>query len=237
MLIILPTLTIRKPIKIIRTVIRTMIILIINIGNSINDNINNAEQNKLNTSKINDINDLGPKNDNGKSINKTISEERKTRVRLIIKLMDRVELYDIIEELKKTPVNITLDQLISMSNALCSNIDKSFIKVITKNDMVVGPTEYHNIEDFEIVNNPTHCYTTREVQELDIAIVNDKVNGHFAAILIDSGSNANLVTKNFLNKNIKNYTIVGSTNGRVHQVFSNAKVRVYEMSKLRSSNG
>ena len=46
--------------------------------------------------------------------------------------------------------------------------------------------------------------------EHDIAIVNGTVNDHSAAVLVDGGSNTNLVTRNFLNKNIKNYTTVGS---------------------------
>ena len=103
---------------------------------------------------------------------------------------------------------------------------------------MVGCAEYHNdIEEFEIVNNPTHCYTTREIQEQDIAIVNGTVNGHSVAVLIDGGSNTNLVTRNFLNKNIKNYTIVGSTSGRVQQALSNTEERVYEMVKLKVQIG
>ena len=103
---------------------------------------------------------------------------------------------------------------------------------------MVGCAEYHNdIEEFEIVNNPTHCYATREIQEHDIAIVNGTVNGHSTAVLIDGGSNTNLVTRNFLNKNIKNYTIVGSTSDRVHRALSNTEERIYEMVKLEVQIG
>jgi len=41
---------------------------------------------------------------------------------------------------------------------------------------------------------------TLEVQEHDIAIVNYTINGHSIAVLIDDGSNTNLVTRNILNK-------------------------------------
>ena len=125
-------------------------------------------------------------------------------------------------------------RLLSISSALRSDITKSFKKVRTEDDdAVVGCAEYHNdIEEFETINNPTHCYSTREIQEHDIAVVSGTVNGHSAAVFIDGGSNTNLVTRNFLNKNIKNYTIVGSTSGRVHQALSNTEERVYEMVKL-----
>ena len=117
-------------------------------------------------------------------------------------------------------------------------ISLKVLKRTEDDDAVVGCAEYHNdIEEFEIVNNPTHCYATREIQEHDIAIVNGTVNGHSAAVLIDGGSNTNLVTRNFLNKNIKNYTIVGSTSGRVHQALSNTEERVYEMVKLEVQIG
>jgi len=46
-----------------------------------------------------------------------------------------------------------------------------------------------------------------------------------------------LVTRNFLNKNIKNYTIVGSTSSRVHQALPNTEEHVYEMAKLEVQIG
>jgi len=179
------------------------------------------------------------KNNSTKILELNNKKEKTTRVGQIIKLLDGIEPYDIIEELQNTPANITLAQLIGISNALRSDITKSFKKVRTEDDdAVVGCAEYHNdIEEFEIVNNPTHCYATREIQEHDISIVNGTVNGHSAAVLIDGGSNTNLVTRNFLNKNIKNYTIVGSTSGRVHQALSNTEERVYEIVKLEVQIG
>jgi len=51
-------------------------------------------------------------------------------------------------------------------------------------------------------------------------------------ILTDGGSNENLVTRSFLNKNIKNYTMVSSTSGRAHQALSNADERLYEVINL-----
>ena len=154
-------------------------------------------------------------------------------------MLEGIEPYDIIEELQNTPANITLAELIGISSALRSDISKSIKKVRMKGEeAVVGCAEYHNnIEDFEIVNNPTHCYATREIQEHDIAIVNGTVNGHSAAVLIDGGSNTNLVTRKFLNNNIKSYTIVGSTSGRVHQALSNTEELVYEMVNLEVQIG
>jgi len=52
------------------------------------------------------------------------------------------------------------------------------------------------------------------------------------AVLIDGCSNANLVTRNFLNNSIKNYKIVGSVASKVHQTMSDAEERVYEIVQL-----
>jgi len=164
-------------------------------------------------------------------------EKKTTRVGQIIKILDGIEPYDIIEELQNITANITLAWLIGISSPLRSNITKSFKKVRTEDDdAMVGCAEYHNdIEEFEIVNNPTHCYATREIQDHDIAIVNGTVNDHSAAVLIDGGSNTNLVTRNFLNKILK--IIPGSISGRVHQELSNTEERVYEMVKLEVQIG
>jgi len=189
---------------------------------------------ELNIPASNIGNKFNDKNNSIKILEQNNKKKKTTRVGQIIKLLEGIEPYDIIEELQNTPANITLAQLIGISSALRSDITKSFKKVRTEdNDAVVGCAEYHNdIEEFEIVNNPTHCYATREIQEHDIAIVNGTVNGHSAAVLIDGGSNTNLVTRNFLNKNIKNYTIVDSTSDRVHQALSNTEECVYELVKL-----
>jgi len=48
------------------------------------------------------------------------------------------------------------------------------------------------------VNNPSHDYNSKNVQEHDVAVViKGFVNGATAAVLIDGCSNANLITRNF----------------------------------------
>ena len=104
-----------------------------------------------------------------------------------------------------------------------AEVNKSFKKTKKNEETIVGYAEcYNNIDSWEISNNPAHCYCTREVQEHDIAVVSDSVDGFPATILIDSGSNANLVTRKFLNEHIKNYTIVGTNSGGVHQALTDA---------------
>ena len=81
---------------------------------------------------------------------------------------------------------------------------------------------YNNINGWEITNDLVHRYCTRKVQEHDIAVVSGSVDGFPTTILIDGGSNANLVTRKFLNEHIKNYTIVGTNSGGVHQALTDA---------------
>ena len=47
------------------------------------------------------------------------------------------------------------------------------------------------------MNNPSHDYNSKNVQEHDVAVVKGFVNGATAAVLIDGCSNANLITRNF----------------------------------------
>ena len=110
---------------------------------------------------------------------------------------------------------------------------KSFRKSKGDDEIIVGLADSHNtLTDLEIVNNPSHDYNSKNVQEHDIAVVKGFVNGATAAVLIDGCSNANLVTRNFLNNSIKNYKIVGSVASKVHQTMSDAEERVYEIVQL-----
>jgi len=216
----------------------------LNSNHNTNDDINNMDEDKKEINKKIDEgkNDSygveGNNNSNRKTTDKTQEKNKTTRVGQIIKLLEGIEPYDIVEELRKTPANINLAQLLGISSALRSDINKSFKKTKSEENLFIGYAEcYNDIENFEIVNNPTHSYCTKEIQEHDIAIVNGSVNGCSAAILIDGGSNANLVSRKFLNQNIKNYTIVGSTSGRVHQALSSAEERIYEIVPLEVTIG
>jgi len=155
------------------------------------------------------------------------------RVNQIIQLVDGVESYNILEELKNTPAHITLAQLLNISSLLRSDVTKSFRKSKGDDEIIVGLADsYNTLTDLEIVNNPSHDYNSKNVQEHDITVVKGFVNGATAAVLIDGCSNANLVTRNFLNNSIKNYKIVGSVTSKVHQAMSDAEERVYEIVQL-----
>ena len=58
------------------------------------------------------------KNNSTKILELNNKKEKTTRVGQIIKLLDGIEPYDIIEELQNTPANITLAQLIGIRSAL-----------------------------------------------------------------------------------------------------------------------
>jgi len=204
------------------------------------DNLNTQNEEIGKNSKVNNLNKIGIGNrmnpTNDKERDKT--KDKATRVGQIIQLLEGVEPYDIVEELRNTPANINLAQLLGISSALRADVNRSFKKLKTEEETIIGYAEcYDDIENFEIVNNPTHCYCTREVQEHDIAVVSGSVDGYPAAILIDGGSNANLVTRKFLTKFIKNYTVVRTTSGRVHQALSDVEEKVYEIVQLEVQIG
>jgi len=56
-------------------------------------------------------------------------------------------------------------------------------------------------------------------------------------VLIDNCSNANLVTRKFLNNFIKNYKIIGTITGKVHQVMSDTEEGTYEIVLLEVNIG
>ena len=56
-------------------------------------------------------------------------------------------------------------------------------------------------------------------------------------VLIDNCSNANLVTRKFLNNFIKNYKIIGTITGKVHQAMSDTEEGTYEIVPLEVNIG
>ena len=212
-----------------------------------NQNINSTENNdnKNPDNNVNsDLKDKSKMNNNNKKkmddvmVTSNNVNKGKTRVEQIIKLIDGVQRYDILEELRNTPAHISIAQLLDVSNKLRTDITKSLKKNKIENDTIVGVAEaYDTLKDIEIVNNPLHDYNSKEVQEHDIAVVRGSVDGKTAAILIDGCSNANIVTRSFLNDNSINYEVLGSISSRVHQAISDAEEQNYEIVYLEVDIG
>jgi len=201
-----------------------------NIDFQNNDKIDNTDRFKNNNGNEDNNHNHKQKSDLVMLNNK---DKGKTRVEQIIKLVDGVKSYDILEELKNTPAHISIAQLLGLSNKLRTDITKSFRKNKLGNDLIVGVAEnYDNLEDIEIVNNPFHEYNSKKVQEHDIAVVRGSVDDKTAAIFIDGCSNANLVTRSFLNDNSISYKILGSVSSRVHQAISDTEEYNYELVEL-----
>ncbi|ORX76123.1 hypothetical protein BCR32DRAFT_248998 [Anaeromyces robustus] len=165
--------------------------------------------------------------------NNTTDNKRMPRVPSILNLMQEIQPYNIIEEFKNTPANISLAQLLAVSNPLRAEVTKSFRRSKPEQAMIVGLADYQNARpEFELVNNPNHGYQSKKVQEHDIAVVRGLVEGSTAVVLIDGCSNANLVTRKFLNEVVKEYSIIGTVSGRVHQAMSDTEEYTYEIVPL-----
>jgi len=144
----------------------------------------------------------------------------------------------IVEKLMHIPVNINLAQLFGIGGVMPVEVHKSFKKAKNDEEAFVGYAKWHNnIDGLELVNNPTHRYCTREVQEYDIAMVSGSIYGFPSVILIDGGSNISLETKKFLTKHARKYTILGTTSGRVYQALTDAVEKVYEIVQLEMKIG
>ena len=144
--------------------------------------INNDNENSFTVRKTTQDNKITINFNGNNKNNKIKTENKPPRVNQIIQLMDGVESYNILEELKNTPAHITLAQLLNISSSLRSDVTKSFRKSRGDDEIIVGLADSHNtITDLEIVNNPSHDYNSKNVQEHDIAVVKGFVNGATAS--------------------------------------------------------
>jgi len=210
------------------------------IKNKINDN---DSSNKINNMKtVNNVNNMD------KMKNKNLTEKEKKQ-KPTIQMMRNREQYNICEDLLNIPANITIGQLLNISkiskdelikgiknskqnneniiNATNSNIDNNY----NNNDNSSNNENYSDINyNSKIANNLNN--NNNIVHEHDVAVVRGYINGYPASIFIDACSNANLISRKFLNKFVKNYQIIGHDKSTIRQAMVDDISRVYDIVRL-----
>jgi len=131
-----------------------------------------------------------------------------------IKLVNNQETYSIQNVLNNIPANITLAQLLDASPKLRSELNK--LLKLEKVDTISAISNFN--PSITLVNNIDHDYNPKppKVNNEDLAMVRAEVDNVSARLLIDTCSNLNVVTKEFLSK-INNYTEVGLEKGKIRQ--------------------
>jgi len=164
-------------------------------------------------------------------------------------MMRKREQYNICENLLNIPANITIGQLLNISkiskdelikgiknskqnneniiNAANSTIDNNY----NNNDNSSNNENYSDINyNSKIANNLNN--NNNIVHEHDVAVVRGYINGYPASIFIDACSNANLISRKFLNKFVKNYQIIGHDKSTIRQAMVDDISRVYDIVRL-----
>ena len=123
--------------------------------------------------------------------------------------------YNVIKDLNTTKCNITFGELFEVSPKIRSQVakglklEKDSIKIAGAVDNICATTT--------IVNNLDHTYKSKnkEPKEDDIAMVDVTVEGVKGKALIDSCSNLNIITNQFLRKLPSVYEPIGISRGRI----------------------
>ena len=197
-------------------------------------NNNNVSQNHIpknfNTPQNNNVPQISDVNNNNSIINNSIINNDKS-VSVInnnnkknsrhIRLMNDVEPYDIIKDLSNINCNISLAQLLDGSPRIRADLIKGL--KLERNNFL---SALNNLDvQMTIVNNIDHEYLSRkrEVNEDDIAIVQATVDEVTCHLLVDSGSNLNIVSSKFFNSLPGEYQSAGISKGRILQALSSGE--------------
>ena len=198
-------------------------------------NNNNVSQNhipkKFNTPQNNNVPQISDVNNNNNSIinNSIINNDKSVSVinnnnkknSRHIRLMNDVEPYDIIKDLSNINCNISLAQLLDGSPRIRADLIKGL--KLERNNFL---SALNNLDvQMTIVNNIDHEYLSRkrEVNEDDIAIVQATVDEVTCHLLVDSGSNLNIVSSKFFNSLPGEYQSAGISKGRILQALSSGE--------------
>ena len=162
----------------------------------------------------------------------------KEKVTSVMKLSKDLDKYHISDDLKNTKANITLAQVLEISNQARSELTNNLKKERINTSVVAGLFNVNEKPpETEIVNNPYHSYNSKCVDEHDIAVVKAKLNDAEAFLLVDACSNANLVSRKFLDGKIKEYQVEGYIDSKIQQAMEDDVTRTYELVALQVSLG
>jgi len=156
----------------------------------------------------------------------------------VVKLAKDIKKYDICEDLKNVQANVTFAQVLEMSNQVRTDLVNNLKKEKSDASIVMGMVQQDLVTpEVEVVNNPYHDYLSKAVDEHDIAAVQATINGMDAFLLVDACSNANIVSKKFLDEKIKEYQIIGKIDSRIQQALQDDVPRTYDLVELEVSIG
>ena len=207
-----------------------------NINNNNNDDENNSNNNISNNNSNNIINNNNSNNNSNNNINNNFSnsddvinkskekgDKKKQNIKSPrhIKLLNTGEDYDITKDLLNTPSNISFAQLLDCSPRVRAELIKNL--KLEKPD-IVGAIKELELNAL-LVNNPNHDYISKYkgVNKDDIAITIGKVDDSPARLLVDSGSNVNIISKEFLKALPKEYPKLGVSKGRLIQAVGSSE--------------
>ena len=156
----------------------------------------------------------------------------------VVKLSKNIDKYDICEDLRNTKANVTFAQVLDMSNQVRNDLANNLKKEKVSTSIVMGMVQQDVLPpEVEVVNNPYHDYWSKAVDEHDIAAVQATINGYEAFLLVDACSNANIVSKKFLDEKIQDYHVIGKVDSRIQQALQNDLPRTYDLVELEVSIG
>ena len=176
--------------------------------------------------KDNDKDDTNFTNHNlSNNVNRNLSNtEDKNKSESHIKLVEDNKNYSIKEDLNNSISNITLGQLLDVSPKLRSELMK-LLRLDKGN--IVGTIA--NLDpEITLVNNLDHDYESNSIDleedELAMVLATAGSNKMEARLLLDTCSNLNVITKDFLEK-IGPYESVGFTKSRIRQAANDCEIQ------------
>ena len=192
--------------------------------------VKTIEIDKSETNNIIDITSNNtPDNTTEQTLTKLVNDKIKNkssitktaRVPRILQMIANQKPYDVIEDLNNIKCNITLAQLLDVSPKVKTKVIQGlkFEKDQTKISGAVNNVCATTI----LVNNIDHTYKSKNIEpnEDDIAMVDVEVDGVKGKALMDSCSNLNIVTQQFLDKLPTTYEPIDVSCGRIRLATQN----------------
>jgi len=203
----------------------------INISNAKNNNDNIMEINKINSNSEIISNEMSGDHqkisDSNLNTNiKKVTQSKKvtfvdvphgnTRVEKHINMVQKLNIkpYNLIEDIANTKCNINMGQLLDLVPKARSDLTKSLradkVKLVSSIDFSEEANKTPNKDGI--------------IKDEDIGLVSCKVDNTSGRLLIDSGSNLNLVSTSYLNSLPGQYEQVGYCRGRIYEALGDNTV-------------
>jgi len=146
-----------------------------------------------------------------------------------------LEQYEIIKDLANTICNITFYQILDLCPKLWSELTKNLkiekIKFVSFLDVM----EYFIINEEE--NNQDKIKNVKFHSDDDLGIMNASVDHNKERLLIDSGSNLNIVSTTYINRLFGTYEQVSICRGRIYEALGDSTIENAIVVQLKVSIG